>query len=406
MTTPPRPIYLDHTAKLGGAELCLADLAPHRPGAGVLLFEDGPLTEQLRRRGLEVQTHGDAKLSAVRRDAGWRQVLRGAWGAVGLARWVARRSRDADLLYANSLKAMFVAAAAGRLTGRPVLWHLHDILSPEHFSRLNRRLCVAVANAGVSRVVANSYATAAAYRDAGGRAPVEVVYNGIDPAPIVAAAPATDPAPAGDTAPIVGIFGRLSPWKGQHVLIDAAARLRDRGRSVGVWVIGDALFGERDYVLELERQIDRLGLRDRVRMLGFRADVAALMKRCDIVVSCSTSPEPFGRVIAEAMFVGVPVVATAAGGAAELVRNGETGRSIPPDDPAALADAIADHLADPRAGRRMAIQALGFAENQLSLTAILPQWYQALSDSVPSRDAAQRRLAKRRNAVRTRPEMS
>ena len=85
-------------------------------------------------------------------------------------------------------------------------------------------------------------------------------------------------------------------------------------------LVGDALFGEQDYVKQLHQQIEELQLQNRVKFLGFRNDIPLLMAACDLVAHTSTSPEPFGRVIVEAMLSGTPVVAAASGGAVELVR--------------------------------------------------------------------------------------
>ena len=136
---------------------------------------------------------------------------------------------------------------------------------------------------------------------------------------------------------VVGHFSRLAPWKGQHLLIEA---LTHCPRSVSAILVGAALFGEEDYVQQLKQQVKDLNLEHRVRFLGFRSDVADLMAACDLVVHTSTAPEPFGRVIIEAMLCGTPVVAAAAGGAMELVEHGVTGWLVKPGDPLKLATII------------------------------------------------------------------
>ena len=86
-----------------------------------------------------------------------------------------------------------------------------------------------------------------------------------------------------------------------------------------VWpllLVGDALFGEYEYLEQLHHQVKRLGLGDRVHFLGFRSDIPQLMSLCDLIAHTSTAPEPFGRVIVEGMLCGKPVVAAAAATAA------------------------------------------------------------------------------------------
>jgi glycosyltransferase involved in cell wall biosynthesis len=212
------------------------------------------------------------------------------------------------------------------MTNRPVVYHLRDILSTDHFSVTNIKVAVFVANYFSRLVITNSHATAQSFIQAGGKKElVEVIYNGFDPK-------VYHPSPADrqrlrqdlnlQDKFVVGQFSRLSPWKGQHVLLEALAQCPES--VVGLFV-GDALFGEDEYVQQIKQQVQDLGLTDRVHFLGFQSDVANLMGACDVVAHTSTAPEPFGRVIVEAMLCEKPVIAAAAGGAAELITHGETG---------------------------------------------------------------------------------
>jgi glycosyltransferase involved in cell wall biosynthesis len=237
---------------------------------------------------------------------------------------------------------MVVAALAGALARRPVVWHLRDLLTADHFGASQRRLATAVANRFVARVIANSRATAEAFIAAGGRPElVTVVYNGIDPAPFEAVTEANLDRLRGELglngAPTVGVFSRLAPWKGQHVLLEALVDLPD----VHALFVGDELFGaDEGYGSHLRARAAGLGVDERAHFLGFRRDVPALMRLVDVVAHTSTAPEPFGRVIVEAMLAGTPVVATDAGGASELIEQGRTGVLIPPDDAPALREAL------------------------------------------------------------------
>jgi len=380
-----RILFLDHTAVLGGAELCLLDVAAHfRETSLVALMEDGPLRGALERRGVRVTILARGRsLQQVKRESSVPGVA--AVGAVlGAAQEVARLARGYDLVYANSQKAFIVACASAAFARRPVLWHLHDILDSKVFSRVNIGVDVFLANHVASRVIANSQATANALVARGGtRARIDVVYNGLDPAVADAVTDADAAAMRASlgvgAGPVLGLFGRLAPWKGQDVAIRALALLGDQHANVQLVIVGDALFGEESYAAEVRALVDSLGLASRVHFLGFRTDVPVLMRAVDVLVHTSTAPEPFGRVIAEGMLAERPVIATAGGGASEIVRAGVTAWQVEPNDPAALAAAIRDVLANPARAREIASAGKHDALARFTLGVTLPQTERAVA---------------------------
>ncbi len=344
-----RVLALDHVGVMGGAELSMLDIiAGLGADATVRLFADGPFREALERRGVDVRVLPMGALGDVRRES------RGLSPFAALAAWrlagvVAREAAPARLIYANSQKAFIVAALAARRAARPVVWHLRDLLGPPHFSALNTRAAVTLANWRAARVITNSQATADAFVASGGeRRLVRVVYNGVDAAPFdtitneAALAIRVECAPG--AAFIMSVFGRLHEWKGQQVAIDALSQLP---ADCHLCVVGAPLFGEREFEAGLRAQTERLGVAARVHFLGFRSDVAALMRATDVIVHASALPEPFGRVVVEGMLARRPVVATGAGGVREIISDGETGVLVPPGDAAAIARAVAALRADP-----------------------------------------------------------
>jgi glycosyltransferase involved in cell wall biosynthesis len=346
----PRILFVTHTAALGGAELYLRDIADQlHDHCAVVLFEDGPLAAELTQRGVAVHVlRAPSGLQSVRKSSGLGASLRALPGLLRLVRSLSRLAADYDLLYANSQKALIVGALAAWHAGRPLVWNLHDLLTADHFSPFARRLATTVANLRAQRVVCNSAATERAFRASGGRTPTTTVYNGFDPAPFesVTDDDVTDlrTTLGLGTATTIGVFSRLAAWKGQHVLLEALPTLPD----VHVLLVGDALFGEDDaYAARLRRQVAQTGLGDRVHFLGFRQDIPRLMKAVDVVAHTSVAAEPFGRVIVEGMLAGRPVVATRAGGAVEIIRDGVNGRLVPPGDPHALATTLQGLLRHP-----------------------------------------------------------
>lgn len=363
-----KPLFLDQSGNLGGAELCLLDIAkPFAPHALVCLLADGPFRQRLEAEGISVAVVGKGPIR-VRKASGLAQGVASLNQLLPMVQQTAQRAKSCDLIYANTPKALIVGALASALAHRPLVYHLHDIISPEHFSATNRRLLVGLANRFARRVIANSEASRAAFVAAGGQAhKVAVVYNGFCPAtyqvpPTTVDQLRQDLQLEGKFA--VGHFSRLSPWKGQHVLIEALAHCPD---NVMALLVGDALFGEDDYVQQLHRQVDQLGLGDRVKFLGFRADIPHLMAVCDLITHTSTAPEPFGRVIVEAMLCGKPVIAAQAGGAEELVDHGTTGWLSPPGNPQKLAELISTAQDTPETAAAMAQRGQHVARDRFCL---------------------------------------
>lgn len=328
----PKILFLDQSGNLGGAELCLLDVVrPYRDLALVGLLADGPFRTLLEQQQIPVQVLSDRPIR-VQKDSQFLQGFSSLKDVVQPLRRVVQLSHEFDLIYANTPKALVIGAISSAVSRRPLVYHLHDIVSPDHFSAINQHLIVGLANMFAVQVIANSEATKAAFHQAGGRSPTKVVYNGFDTAAYQDSQRdrLTVRQQLGlESQFAVGHFSRLSPWKGQHILIEA---LKHCPEEVVALFVGDALFGEQNYVEQLHQQIEQEGLQHRVRFLGFRSDVPQLMAACDIVAHTSTAPEPFGRVIVEAMLSGTPVIAAAAGGAIELITHDQTGWLTPPGD--------------------------------------------------------------------------
>lgn len=376
-------LFLDQSGKPGGAELCLIDIAkPYRDSCLVGLFADGPFRHLLEQQHIPVQVLATQSIQ-VRKESSLAQGLGSLGQLVPLIAQVVRLAREYDLIYANTQKALVVGALASFFSRRPLVYHLHDILSPEHFSRINRRIAVNLANAKASLVIANSKASQAAFVEAGGRPDItDVVYNGFEPEFYQNHQSNLSQVRQQlglDGQFLVGHFSRLSPWKGQHVLLLALAHCPS---DVSVILVGDALFGEQDYVQRLHEQVTALGLEERVRFLGFRSDVVPLMAACDLVAHTSTAPEPFGRVIVEAMLCGRPVVAAQAGGAVEIVEQDKTGWLVPPENSEQLAKVITTCRNQPLVAATIAHQAQLQASQRFHLSHINQQIAQLLCRAV------------------------
>lgn len=214
------------------------------------------------------------------------------------------------------------------------------------FMRLKRRLV----SGAVDRYIAVSNENAEKMRETFGvpSERIATIYNAVDLAAFESPG-RSDPFPRLTAAdhpkpPVILTSARLTEQKGHTYLLDAAAE------------VPQALFlvaGDGPTRSTLEEKARRLGISDRVRFLGFRSDIPALLASCDVFVLPSLY-EGFPLAVLEALAAGKPVVATSAGGVAEIIRDGRTGLLVPPADPTALAHAIRRILKEPLRARTMA----------------------------------------------------
>ncbi|GAB4523041.1 MAG: glycosyltransferase family 4 protein [Pleurocapsa sp.] len=367
-------LFLDQSGKLGGAEISLLDIAQfYRNSCLVSLFDDGSFKEALEKNQIPVRVLSTTSIQ-VRKDSSLFQSLSSVVQLIPLINQVVRLSKNYDLIYANTQKALVVGAISSRFANRPLVYHLRDILSLEHFSQTNRRLAVSLANNFASLVIANSQATKTAFIEAGGKEHLaKVVYNGFKLEKYQSSVDCTTAIKQQynlDGKFVVGHFSRLSPWKGQHILLEA---LTHSPAEVVAIFVGDALFGEEEYVQKLHQQVASLGLENRVRFLGFRSDIPQLMSACDLVAHTSTAPEPFGRVIIEAMLCQKPAVAAAAGGTVELIKHEQTGWLTTPGDVSKLAAVINQCCDRPEQAAQIALAGKTQASENFELSAIQHQ---------------------------------
>lgn len=171
---------------------------------------------------------------------------------------------------------------------------------------------------------------------------------------------------------LIGSIGRLSREKGFDVLIDALGRLDQV--NVHLLMIGDG--NEKD---QLEKQTEKLGLSDRVHMLGYRTDIKELLNTLHVCVQPSRF-EGMPIVILEAMAMGCPVVATTVGGVPQMIRDGVDGWLVPPQDSKRLAIAISNVLVDPIEAHKRTISARNRIVKEFSLGKQVAAWKEVLGD--------------------------
>ncbi len=259
----------------------------------------------------------------------------------------ARALAPLALVHSNGIKSHLLGAWIKG--GAKLLWHVRDFPPAGEAGRL-----LGAAARRADGVVANSYAVAQAwkarYPRLGGR--IEVAHNGVN-LPQFAHGQGElfrQRHQLWPGAPLVGMIGVLAPWKGQEIFIQAARRVLDVRPDTRFLIVGDDVYdtaGHGGRRQELERMAAGLGLSDALRFTGFvDEEIADAYAALDLAVHASTRPEPFGRVVIEAMAAGKPIIAADDGGVPEIIRHGENGWLTPPGDVEALALAILKLLED------------------------------------------------------------
>jgi glycosyltransferase involved in cell wall biosynthesis len=270
------------------------------------------------------------------------------------------RERKVSLVHARSRAPAWSAWLACRRTGVPFVTTFHGTYSESFpFKRLYNSVMV---RGRIVIAASHFIADLITIRHGVDPARIRVIPRGVDPAVF-------DPALVSgkriaklaaewrlpDGVRTVVLPGRLTSWKGHSVLLDAIARL-NRPEVMCVFVGSDQ--GRHAYGRALEDQATRLGIADRLRLVGQCDDMPAALSLSDVVVHASTKPEAFGRVVIEAQAMGRPVIAADLGGPVETVRHGETGWRVRPNDPDALAAAIGMVLdLDPAEQRALGLRA-------------------------------------------------
>lgn len=346
---------------LGGGEMMFRQLLEHgRDGRVewiVVFTRDGSMVQEARDLGIETHLIPAGRL----REFGRR---------LGVIHAIAQlaRERNVSMIFGWMVASQTMAGPAAMLAGVPAAWYQVGLPAPDWMDRVATLL-------PARGVLVLSRDCAAAQARIWPHRLQRLVYPGASLERYVRARselPAAARAALGLPAdgPLIGIVGRLQRWKGMHVLIEALPLVRARHPGARVVIVGGAHEPEPDYPALLRAQVMHLGLESAVTFAGFQSDVPRWMQAMDIVVHASDR-EPFGIVVVEAMALGKPVVAGAAGGPAEVITPGENGLLAPFGDAPALATALLQYLDNPalavRCGAAAAERARDFSAQRYAV---------------------------------------
>jgi len=298
------------------------------------------------------------------------------------------REREVDIIHARSRAPAWSAYLAAKRTGTPLVTTFHGVygLTPaikKHYNAVMTKgdRVIAISNF-VAKHITDNYEVDASR--------IRIIHRGVDIAQF-------DPKRilpqrmvdlAGkwrlpDDVPLILMPGRVTRWKGQHVLIEALAKLPHR--HFFCLMVGDDM-GHPGYRKEVEARIFQLKLDEHVRFVGNTPHMPEAYMLADIVVAPSIEPEGFGRVPVEAQAMGRLVIATNHGGACETVVEGETGWLTKPGDVEDLSQAIAYALGLPKEAKdRLGQQAMEHVRAHFSATVMCEKTLQVYWELIGSR---------------------
>jgi glycosyltransferase involved in cell wall biosynthesis len=282
------------------------------------------------------------------------------------------RGRRVDLVHTHSSVDSWLGGLAAKSLGLPVVRSRHVTIA------VRRPLVYRLAD----RVIAS-----------GQRAGEMLTRAGVAPSKVVSIAPGVDTArfhpdvsgkavrdELGLHGPLVGLVANVRGSKGHRYFLEAAREILGPAPDTRFLIAGDGVGFD-----DVRRRVRELGLEREVSMLGFRRDIPALVAALDVLVLPSIKSEGTSQSILQALAVGTPVVATTVGGSPELIRNGETGRLVPPADAPALAAAILALLRDPDAARAMGRAGQALVQREHSLDTVMQRTTALYADCVRAR---------------------
>jgi glycosyltransferase involved in cell wall biosynthesis len=348
---------------LGGAELALIEFLEHRPRdveVAALLVENGPLRDRLTRLG--VPTWAADGYSGRPSPT---QLVSFSRSLAGLI-----EQMEPQVVWATGLKAAYMAVPACRLARIPVVWHKVDfsldaILARPLAAAVNGVVCVSEA---VAEALGPLRRRLLAVLGTPVRLPPELR---IDP---------------NERVPTIGTMATLTPIKGQRHIIEAAGLLSEEFPQLRVLLAGAPSPGHPDYPEELRCLAERVGVGDRLELIGFVEDVTDVLRELTVFVNATCRDERgFGREglgssMLEASWVGLPVVATRGGGSPEGMRDGVTGTLVEPANPADMARAVARYLHDRELARRTGEAGRDFTRARFAPEDLAARLFRALGE--------------------------
>jgi len=246
------------------------------------------------------------------------------------------RRLNIDLVYANAPRTFIWGTVAAKITGKPVVWHVHSIISG-----FNLIICKLLNNFAVERILCISKAVAEPFKNYPKK--VRVIYNAIDPDKYLCSNKdrSTIRSELGirPDSFVVGYVGQIARWKGVDILVQAAREVLKTAANVKFLFVGDVFYEGRKGELfrdDLIKKTKEWNISDKIIFTGQRNDIPRILSAMDVLAVPSADPEPFSLALIEGMAAGKAVVASSHGGPAEIIHDKVDGRLVEPKDPQKL----------------------------------------------------------------------
>lgn len=337
-------LYLDHTPFVGGTQLVLVshfkhlDKSKFAPIVGVsktaLYTGNPPLAQRYSEAGARVVVLPFAKLKTLNPF-----VFVRFFDSLFSVKKIIKKYK-VDLIVTNTERAMYVGSLAGILTRNPVVWWVRDFCYNKLLFKFLQFIPAHIIF--VSKSIRNFYLQKTTHSGD------SVVYVGSDfdeklqQVSLEEVENLRQQWGVDKNTTVVGFVGRLVDWKGGMVLLEAVRYFQSLAPNVKTKfvIVGSGKDQEGGIEEKMLCFIKENSLENVVIMAGFREDIPICLKAFDIFVHPVTQPEPFATTVVEAMLAGLPVVGVTIGGDVEILREGDTGFLVPPNDPNALAEKL------------------------------------------------------------------
>ena len=352
-------VFVESAAAMGGVQYStlylVRNLDPTEWRPIVVCPEEGDLTQACRDSGIEVHVLSQPRLwsTSVRvgsarlpNPAAW------AWDTLLIGRAV-RQLRSflvqcsADLVVTKGLSSHFLGGLAARKLRTPCVWHVQDFISERTFGIYRRAFGLAARFLPEQIIVDGNSIAEQLPRSL--RPCITVILNGVDTKlfrPGLDGTFVRQELDIPDADLVIGNLGRITPWKGQHYLIEAFARIAGDNPNVSLLLIGSPVFDNDTYQRRLLKTVADLGLEGRVKLPGYRHDTANVLAAMDIFAFTSVEKDTSPLALLSAMSSGLPIVSFDIAGARELMADDDQFLLVPVADVARLGDALASVVAN------------------------------------------------------------